>query len=306
MEIHQLRSFVAVAREGSITRASERLCLSQPAVSAHIRAIEERLGLVLFHRLPRGMVLTGEGALLLDEAEAVLMAQRAFLTAAQRLSGRPGGRLRIGGGGNSPLAAPGRLLQALTGQYPEIEVTLQDADSGAVLAGLRDGSLDAGFLNESGQDRADLDCLVVARFRIWLAAPKGMIERPGDPDWQTLAGLPWILPGKAPSCCGHAAENLFLRHQFRPRQRVAIDRESATRALIAGGTGLGLLHEWTAFDARDRGEVELICEAGQAVDVLFATLASRADEPLIAIARDLCAGLTAPEFTVPGLTDPEN
>ncbi|WP_202901423.1 LysR family transcriptional regulator [Nitratireductor aquibiodomus] len=61
MDIQQLRTFVAVAREGSITRASERIHLSQPAVSAHIKAMEETLGLSLFERTPRGMILTGDG-----------------------------------------------------------------------------------------------------------------------------------------------------------------------------------------------------------------------------------------------------
>jgi DNA-binding transcriptional LysR family regulator len=65
MEIHQLKTFVTVAREGSITRASELLYLSQPAVSAHIKAIEDTLGLALFERTPRGMSLTADGARLL-------------------------------------------------------------------------------------------------------------------------------------------------------------------------------------------------------------------------------------------------
>ena len=50
MDIHQLRTFVTVAREGSITRSAELLHLSQPAVSAHIKAMEELLGLTLFER----------------------------------------------------------------------------------------------------------------------------------------------------------------------------------------------------------------------------------------------------------------
>lgn len=60
MEIYQLRTFVTIAKEGSITRASELLFLSQPAVSAHIKAMEDELGLVLFERTPRGMSLTGK------------------------------------------------------------------------------------------------------------------------------------------------------------------------------------------------------------------------------------------------------
>ncbi len=60
MDIHQLKAFVAVAREGSVTRASELLHLSQPAVSAHIKATEDALP--LFEKTPRGMILSRDAA----------------------------------------------------------------------------------------------------------------------------------------------------------------------------------------------------------------------------------------------------
>ena len=91
MEIHQLKTFVAVAREGSITRASERLYLSQPAVSAHIKAIEDTLGLTLFARTPRGMALTGDGERLLAKAEQTLGAHRELVEEATRIKGRSRG-----------------------------------------------------------------------------------------------------------------------------------------------------------------------------------------------------------------------
>lgn len=61
MDIYQPRTFVVVARERSITRASELLHLSQPAVSAHAEALEDALGLAVFERTPRGMSLTRDG-----------------------------------------------------------------------------------------------------------------------------------------------------------------------------------------------------------------------------------------------------
>lgn len=59
MEISLLKTFVTVARAGTITRASELLHLSQPAVSAHIKLFEETLGIVLFERTARGMTFLG-------------------------------------------------------------------------------------------------------------------------------------------------------------------------------------------------------------------------------------------------------
>jgi DNA-binding transcriptional LysR family regulator len=69
MELYQLRSFVAIAELGQLTRAAEKLHVSQPAVSAQLKALEDKLGLVLFERTASGMVLTAPGARLLAEAE---------------------------------------------------------------------------------------------------------------------------------------------------------------------------------------------------------------------------------------------
>src|SRR5882757_4734423 len=101
MEIHQLKTFIVVAREGSITRASERLHLSQPAVSAQIKAMEDTLGLTLFERTPRGMSLTGDGQRLLVKAEQTLLAHDQLIAEAARIKGRLTGRLRLGTASNS-------------------------------------------------------------------------------------------------------------------------------------------------------------------------------------------------------------
>ena len=65
LNFHHLLYFRSVAREGSVTRASAALHLSQPAVSAHIKALEDELGLSLFDRTSRGMTLTADGKRLL-------------------------------------------------------------------------------------------------------------------------------------------------------------------------------------------------------------------------------------------------
>lgn len=149
-----------------------------------------------------------------------------------------------------------------------------------VLNGLRGGSLDAGFYNEAGDPDADLSTVDVASFSIYLAAPPGLLAASEPLDWAVMSELPWICPA-AGACCGQAAENLFEKHQIRPKRITTIDRESVTRTLIAGGVGIGLLHADTAEDARDKGEVVLVCKAQEVVRVLFAHRADRAKDPLL-------------------------
>ncbi|MBY4678573.1 LysR family transcriptional regulator [Marinobacterium arenosum] len=286
MEIHQLKTFVAVAREGSITRASERLYLSQPAVSAHIKAMEDTLGLVLFERTPRGMRLTPEGQSLLVKAERTLDAHRELLAEASLIKGRLTGTLRIGAGGDASTKALGQLLSGMAERYPEVEVTLHHDSSLEILDGILNERLDAGFYNEAGDPDDRLTRLEVAHFGIYLAAPAGLVAGAQPPDWPALAKLPWICPASN-TCCGQAAEQLFDSHRIRPQRIISIDRENVTRTLIAGGVGVGLLHAGAAREAQRCGEVDLICEVQQHVRVLFAHRANRDQDPLLSAARSI-------------------
>lgn len=280
MEIYQLRTFVAVAHDGSITRAADRLYLSQPAVSAHIKALEETLGLALFERTARGMSLTGDGQRLLAKAEQTLAAHRELLDEATRLKGHLTGRLRLGAGSNASTDHIGRLLTVLSDRCPEVEVTLQHGNSLEILSSIRNGTLDAGFYNEAGEPDAVLHTVEVARFAIYLAAPPGLAAAAQPLDWKALADVPWICPTSG-ACCGQAAELLFQKHHIRPKRIISIDRESVTRTLIAGGVGVGLLHAETAKTAQLAGEVELVCEAQKSARVLFAHLAGRVQDPVL-------------------------
>ncbi len=283
MDLYQLETFVAVAREGSITRASERLHLSQPAVSAHIKAIEDALGLAVFERTPRGMSLTGEGERLLSKAEQTLADQRELMAEATRIKGRLAGKLRLGAGSNSNGEAVGRLLTVLAERFPDVEVVLSHGTSQDILTGIRNGSLDAGFYNEVGEPEPEVATLEVARFGIYLVAPPKRVAVSEPPDWKALAELPWIYPASS-ACCGRTAESLFRANAIRPKRIISVDREAVTRTLIAGGTGVGLLHADTAREAQARGEVDLLFESGALVRVLFAHRASRAQDPLLTAA----------------------
>lgn len=286
MDIYQLRTFVAVARERSITRASELLHLSQPAVSAQIKALEDTLGLTLFERTPRGMTLTHEGERLLVKAEQTLASHQELLAEATRLKGRVAGKLRLGAGSNSDNEAIGKLLTGLAERYPEVEVALEHGTSAEVRAGIRNGSLDAGLYNDADEPEPELSAITVSEFTIFLVAPPRTVALAEPLDWRALAERPWVYPATS-ACCGRTAEHLFKQHHFRPKRIVSVDREEVTRTLIASGLGIGLLHAETARLSASTGEVELLFECPARVRVLFAHLASRAQDPVLLAATAL-------------------
>lgn len=286
MDLHQLKTFVTVAREGNITRASGVLHLSQPAVSAHIKAMEDTLGLRLFERTARGMSLTHDGQRLLAKAEQTLAAHQALMAEATRTRGELTGKLRLGAGSNSNNEAIGRLLTVLSERCPGVEVALKHRTSQEILAGIRNGTLDAGFYNEPGAPERDLGTIEVGEFAVHLVAAPGLVSPAAAPDWKAIADLPWIYPTEA-ACCSRTAERIFAAHHFKPKRIISADRQDVTRTLVVSGLGVGLLHADAAGDAERRGEVQLLFEAETRVRVLFAYLESRAQDPLLVAAASI-------------------
>lgn len=280
LDLHLLRTFIAVADLGSITRASDILHLSQPAISAHIKTLEETLDLDLFTRTSRGMVLTEEGFKLKPKALQVLESHNSFLAEALRLQGQISMNLRLGIGSNACSKALGNLLSQLSEQYPDINVSLEMGSSQKILNGLLEGALDAVFYNETTQPDTDLDTVEVDQFGIFLAASPDLLEPTNPLDWKALEKLPWICPGET-TCCGQTVSQIFRDHQIKPQQIVNVGWENVTRTLISGGAGIGLLHTDAAKEAEAKGEVRLLHEAQKSVQVLFATLKQRQLEPLI-------------------------
>lgn len=84
LDLQILRAFVLAAREGNVSRAAERLHLTQPAVSLQLKRLAEETGLQLFTRTPHGLALTADGAALLPQAERVLAAVGDLQQAAQK------------------------------------------------------------------------------------------------------------------------------------------------------------------------------------------------------------------------------
>src|SRR3954464_25660 len=96
LELRLVRYFVAVAQEGSVTRAAERLHLSQPALSAAVKQLEQQLGVPLLERVGRGIALTPAGELLLRRGRELLDHAEAVGAEVRSRGGVPAARLRLG------------------------------------------------------------------------------------------------------------------------------------------------------------------------------------------------------------------
>jgi DNA-binding transcriptional LysR family regulator len=148
MELRHLATFVAVADEGSFTRASERLHIVQSAVSAGVRTLERELGTALFDRTTHQVELTDAGHALLPEARATLAAARAAREAVDQVRGGLRGTVTLGIMQADALGTinTARLLAAFRAEHPDVELHARQANSADMAARVHDGRLDFAFL----------------------------------------------------------------------------------------------------------------------------------------------------------------
>ena len=153
MELRHLRYFIAVAEEGHITRAAERLGMQQPPLSQQIRALERELDVQLLRRKPRGVELTEAGRALLADARAILAhIDHAFATTRRTARGEQG-RIAVGFTSSAPFHpfVP-RVIRAFRESFPLIALTLEEGGTVELIEDLRHERIDAAFIRTQVAD----------------------------------------------------------------------------------------------------------------------------------------------------------
>lgn len=147
MELRHLRYFVAVADAGHMTRAAAQLGIQQPPLSQQIRALETELGLPLFHRHPKGVVLSEAGRLFLPEARRILADMAALQERMARVSRGELGRLEIGFTSSAAAHAfTPEVLRECRSRFPDIELVLSENNAAEITEAVAGGRLQGGFL----------------------------------------------------------------------------------------------------------------------------------------------------------------
>jgi DNA-binding transcriptional LysR family regulator len=285
MELYQLRSFAAVADAGHLTRAAERLHLSQPALSAHIRALEDELGVRVFERTASGMVLTRAGQELLQRARSVIAAAEQMRRAALAMNGALSGHLRIGSVSDPEFIRLGDFLGRAVDRYPLLELEVHHEMSGAALEKVRDATLDASFYFGDAPGR-EVAALALTEVVYRVAGPVAWKPRIERADWDAIAALPWIV---TPPISTHhrLVHALFGERGVEPSKVVEADNESVISNLIESGVGLSLLREDLARAKQAAGEVCVWPPARLSTTLWFIWLAERQGDPPIAALREL-------------------
>ena len=291
MDLNSLKTFLVVAQEGNLTKAAERLCLTQPALSHQLKKLQAELGVQLLTRSSRGMQLTEEGLKLLPAAERAVRAAAEFCASASSLQSALSGHLRLGSIVDPGFLRLGRVLKLLASQHPVLQFDLTHGMSGRVSRQVEQGDLDVAYtLGHPGlpEYQGSFAVLSLTEFRYRVIAPPGWQTMVAGRGWRELAGLPWIWTPE------DSAHNRFLSTVFnaanvRPNIVAQVDLEPSMADLVRSGVGLSLARENLALDAAHHEGVVIADSVSVEAALGFICRKERRTEPAIQAAFEAVA-----------------
>jgi len=241
MDVRRLKYFIVTAEERSISRAAEKLHITQPPLTRHIQSLEEELGAQLFTRTNSGVELTQAGAALLGHARNINAHVELATEQVRRVAAGQAGRIDIGVFGSAMLSIIPRILSSYAQNCPDVHVVLHNASKARQIEALHQGRILIAFdryLPESPELRTELVC----REPLWVALnqrnPLSQKASISPPD---LKNEPLI--GEQDQSVFFVSQALFRHHNFEPLVvHKAADMISAV-VMVAGGFGSALVPE---------------------------------------------------------------
>jgi DNA-binding transcriptional LysR family regulator len=242
MELRHLRYFVAVAEEGHVTRAAERLGIQQPPLSQQIRALEAELDAQLFRRKPRGVELTPAGRAFYDEAKAILARTGEAVAAARRAARGEAGRIGLGFTSSASFHpfVP-RAIRAFREALPLVAFTLEESGTTELVEALRAEAIDAAFVRSPIGADSGLTVHPVLDEPMVAALPKGhrLAASSGPIELAALAAETFVLYRRPVGPGLHDAIIAACdRAGFSPTIGQQAPRMLSTLSLVAAGLGV--------------------------------------------------------------------
>lgn len=280
MELYQIRAFVLVARLGNLTRAAEALSVTQPAVTAQIKSLEQLLGVALFERQGGRLVLAKAGEILLPTADALLAAGAELRAQALKLQGEIRGHLAFGIPSEHPdFLRLGELVTAMGRTLPHVDLHTRTLPAAVLAEQVRAGQL-AAALTISVNPPLDVQWTDLRSVRFRIAIPPALAGFTPGGGWRELAALPWI--DTTQSAHPHVLlRDLFERHGLAPHVVVRSDDVAALDALVRAGVGCALLREEVALRGAERGDFMVWGHARIDARLGLITAPDRSGDPMV-------------------------
>jgi DNA-binding transcriptional LysR family regulator len=272
IENFRVRVFRSVAEEGSFRKASDSLNLSQPAVSQHIHALEEELGLRLVDRSSIHISLTAPGRILLEYAQKAALLDQQIEVEFAALRGETGGELRLGASTTVAQYVLPRMLGAFLRDNPKVQLRVKSGNTEEVVEWLTGAEIDLGLIEGPAMSK-QVQTENFLEDTMILIAPK-------DHPWSTdrlisihdLVKAPLLVRERG-SGSRRVVESALKNSGLRMKElKVAMELDS-TEAIVSGveaGLGVGIVSQWAVGKELHLGTVVHITVSGLEVSRNFA------------------------------------
>ncbi len=288
MDLKQLKTFLRVAETGSLSKASDRLRLAQPALSRHIKLLEADIGLDLFVRHGRGMELTDAGQELFQRVGGLVSQLEKSIEDLQALPGDPKGRVSIGILPTVSMMLATPIIMRLSREFPNISLRIVEGLTGHLIDWLQRGELDLAFLPGPGADFHVRAIDLLYEEYVLLAPLDSDIGRDGTLAVADLASLDLIVSShmhgmrKIMEAAAHKA-GISLS------VNVEVDTLPLALSLVEAGLGYAILPGLVVDHRSDRQRFRTIRLVKPAVtrQLILALPAGRADTRAVTAVRDV-------------------
>lgn len=282
MDIQHLKAFIAVACTKNLTQAAEKLFLSQPAVSAQIKALESDVGTALFVRTNNGMQLTRAGEVLLPEAEALLQHKHRLEQFAQTLSADYVHSVQLGIIHPIESRKVTALTRCIVEQEPKTQLHIHYGMSIEILSRLLAKKIHAGFFL-GHIDQRNLQVHFLEHIDYSLICPQSQLQRIRDNLPKSLNDSTWIEMSGISSSYKNL-QQFWHRHKLNPKKQIICDYPQTIIDLAVAQQGLAMVPKHSALEAVGQGkDIAVLDEFEQHLPLHFIYLDEFSEDPAVTL-----------------------
>ena len=255
MDLKQLKTFICIAESGSLSRASDRLRIAQPALSRQIKLLEHTVGTELFNRHVRGMDLTDAGKMLLGRISGPIHQLEQSIFEVKSLDKTIHGEVKLGILPTILNDFSAQLLNHMQANYPGVSVHIKEAYSVNLIEWLQSGDLDVGFLYGPASSY-HLKAHDLLHDEIVLMSPPGQASGQEQIDIEEIAELPLVMPNR-PFGPRLIVDKIAASAGISLNPKFVVDSFSIAVSMVAEGMCHGFMPVSSVSHLATSGQIEL-------------------------------------------------
>ncbi|KXK04760.1 MAG: LysR family transcriptional regulator [Acidobacteria bacterium OLB17] len=239
MEIRQLKAFLAIAEAKTFTAGARRVNVTQAAISMQIRQLEDEVGMPLFTRTPRRVILTEAGEYLLERARKILREHDSALAEIAEVAGAEHGRLRIGSSSSNFAANQlPKILSRLRQRFPNADLHVTSGTSQFLVDKIMHGEVDIAFVSLPVDNSSITTELLLSDEIVAIGHPSHRLANDRFISAAALAGEKLIL-GERGGNTRRMIDDFFNAANVRPNVIMELSRQAAINEMVEANMGVG-------------------------------------------------------------------